>query len=436
MLDVLRLDHAVIPMFARMQATGVPVDRPGCLALAGDMETRFNEVVEELYAVLGYYINPNSDDQVRDMLFERLPAEMAQAKLTKGGVASTGKKVVEAFRGLDPAVDLMIEGRQVTKIRTTYALPLAYETDPPPPAEPNRARSNIRVTRVASGRPSASVNDETGGTSLLTLPSRTELGRRVRKQCKVRVQGRKLATRDLSQIEFRVVAHLSEDRTMCRVFEQGLDMHKNTASQIFGKPIDQLDKLTERDPAKAAGFGILFGITAEGLRDQMRMLGVGHLWPLDRCQQLLDEWFGVYPGVQKFISQTRAEAARRGFVSDMAGRRRYLPGAASDLSWVREEAWRQAVSLKVQGTAQAILKTAMAWLWPLLEDHWRTEGETGDAYLEPLLEVHDELLWETHEQHLDWLMAVCDAAMTTTTQLRIPITSSGGAGDDWGSLEK
>jgi DNA polymerase I len=436
MLPVLQLDHAVIPFFARCQSNGVPIDRPGCLALAMDMETRFNEVVEELHGVLGYYINPNSDDQVRDMLFERLPAEMADAKRTKGGVASTGKKVVEALRGLDPAVDLLIEGRQVTKIRSTYALPLAYEKDPPPPAEPNRARSNLRVTRVASGRPSASINEDTGGASLLTLPSRTELGRRVRKQVKVRVRGRKLATRDLSQIEFRTVAHLSEDRAMCRVFELGLDMHKNTASQIFGKPIDQLDKLTERDPAKAAGFGILFGITAEGLRDQMRVLGVGADWPEDRCQELLDNWFKVYPGVQKFISQTRAEAARKGYVSDMAGRRRYLPGAASDLSWVREEAWRQAVSLKVQGSAQAILKVAIAELWPILQHHWDTEGQTGDAYLEPLLEVHDELLWECHESQAEWWMAMCDAAMTTTTQLRIPITSSGGIGEDWGSLEK
>lgn len=436
MLPVLQLDHAVIPFFARCQATGVPVDRPGCLALAGDMEKRFNEITEELYGVLGYYINPNSDDQVRDMLFERLPAEMADAKKTKGGVASTGKKVVEALRGLDPAVDLLIEGRQVTKIRSTYALPLAYEKDPPPPAEPNRARSNLRVTRVASGRLSASVDDDLGGTSLLTLPTRTELGRRVRKLCKVAVPGRKLLTRDLSQVEFRVVAHLSEDRTMCDIFHRGLDLHKQTASKIFGLPIDQLDSLKHRAPAKNAGFGILFGITAEGFRDQMRVMGVGADWPLDRCQELLDEWFAVYPGVQKFISMTRAEAARQGYVSDMAGRRRYLPGAASDLAWVREEAWRQAVSLKVQGSAQAILKTGMAELWPLLEHHWGTEGQTGDAYLEPLLQVHDELLWESHEANTEWLMGVCDAAMTTTTQLRIPITSSGGIGDDWGSLEK
>lgn len=435
MLDVLNLDHAVIPMFARMQSNGVPIDRPGCLALAGDMEVRFSQIVEELHDALGYYINPNSDDQVRDMLFERLPAEMADAKKTKGGVASTGKKVVEALRGLDPAVDLLIEGRQVTKVKG-YGTALAFEKDPPPPAEPDRARSDMRLTRVASGRVSAKVNEETGGVSLLTLPTRTELGRRVRKQCKVRVPGRKLLTRDLSQIEFRVVAHLSEDRTMCEVFRLGLDMHEKTASEIFGKPIDRLDRLNERAPAKNAGFGILFGITAEGLRDQMRVMGVGHLWPVDRCQQLLDDWFKVYPGVQKFISQTRAEAARKGYVADMAGRRRYLPGAASDLSWVREEAWRQAVSLKVQGTAQAILKTGMAELWPILEHHWQTEGTTGDAYLEPLLQVHDELLWEAHEGQAEWWMAMCDAAMTTTTQLRIPITSSGGVGDDWGSLEK
>lgn len=432
MLPVLTLDHAVLPMFARMQATGVPIDRPGCFALARDMQIRKEEILEELHGMLGYYLNPNSDDQVRQLLRELLPAETIDGlKLTEGKEISTGKKVIEALRGIHPPIDSVIEYRQCTKVETTYALPMALEQDPPPPAEPNRARSNLRVTRVASGRLSASKREE-GGASLLTLPTRTELGRRVRKQCKVQVPGRCLLTRDLSQIEFRVVAHLSADKAMCRVFDDGLDLHKQTAATIFGKRIEDLHPLNERAPAKNAGFGILFGITAEGLMDQMRVMGVGHLWTVDRCQELLDQWFAVYPGVQRFISTTRAEAASKGYVADMCGRRRYLPGAASSLSWVREEAWRQAVSLKVQGSAQAILKTGMAELWPLLEHHWRV----ADPYLEPLLQVHDELLFETDERNVDWWMATVDAALTTTTQLRVPITSSGGTGYDWGSLEK
>jgi DNA polymerase-1 len=443
MLSVLTLDHAVLPYFARMQNTGVPIDRPGCLALAAEMETRFGEIVEELHDVLGYYLNPNSDDQVRDMLLERLPEHMADVKLTPGKQKSTNRKVVEAFRGLDPAVDLLIEGRQVTKIKTSFALPLGLETDPPPPAEPNRARSNWRITRVASGRASASVNDETGGASLLTLPSRTKLGKRVRSLVRIadewrasiahRSTGRRvLLGRDLSQIEFRVAAHLSQDKAMCEVFRRGLDMHKNTASKIFGKPIDQLDKATERDPAKSAGFLILYGGTAMGFADQMRTMGVGDLWPVDRCQELLDEWFRVYPGVERYIAVTRAKTAAKGYAEDMAGRRRWLPGAASKLDWVREEAFRQAVSLEVQGSAQAILKTGMAELWPLMAQHWRD----GGPYLEPILQVHDELLFEIDASLVEWWMAVVDAALTTTTQLRVPITSSGGTALDWGSLEK
>lgn len=432
MLPVLTLDHAVLPYFAKMQSTGVPIDRPGCLALAAEMEQRFGAIVEELHGVLGYYINPNSDDQVRDTLLERLPEHMDDVKLTPGKKKSTSKKVIEAFRGLDPAVDLIIEGRQVTKIKTSFALPLGTETDPPPPAEPNRARSNWRITRVASGRASASVNEETGGSSLLTLPKRTALGRRVRNQVRVQTPGRVVAAVDLSQIEFRVAAHLSEDKAMCEVFRRGLDMHKNTASAIFGKPIDQLDKLTEREPAKSAGFLILYGGTAMGFADQMRTMGVGDQWPVDRCQELLDQWFEVYPGIRRYISQTRARCAKQGYVTDMCGRRRYLPGAASKLDWVREEAWRQAVSLEVQGSAQAILKTGMAELWPLMEQHWRDQG----PYLEPILQVHDELLFETDERNVEWWMAVVDAALTTTTQLRVPITSSGGTALDWGSLEK
>lgn len=434
MRPVLALDHAVLPLVARMQANGLPVDRPGCLALAHEMAATRAVLLETLHDQLGYYLNPNSHDQVRALLYDLLPPdELDGLTLTESGEISTGKKTLEALRGLHPPIDAIIDYRQHSKIETSFALPLALERDPPPPAEPNRARSNLRVTRVASGRLSASVNEETGGCSLLTIPTRSELGRRVRKQFRIQVPGRVLLARDLSQIEFRVCAHLSGDAAMTAIFRNGQDLHAQTASRIFGLPEDQLDKWKHRYPAKTAGFGILYGITARGLRDQMRIAGVGALWPEDRCQELLDSWFEVFPGVQAYISLTRAKAARQGYVASMSGRRRYLPGAASPLSWIREEAWRQAVSLEIQGTAQDILKEAMAVVWDELVRHWRS----GDGrYLEPLLQVHDELLLEVDEVLADWWSATVDAAMTQTTTLSVPIKSSGGTATDWGSLEK
>jgi DNA polymerase-1 len=441
MLPVLQLDHATIPMFERMQANGLPIDRAACRALADEMGTAMDDWRETLRCQLGYYCNPNSADQVREVIKSFLPQEdLDNLVLTPEGEISTGKKVIEALRGLHPSIDSIIEYRQCSKIRTTYAIPLAEEIDPPPPAEPFRARCNIRITRIPSGRIAASKRDE-GGASSLTIPTRSEKGRRVRKCYRIDndrliregQEPRVLLAADLSQIEFRVCAHESGDREMTRIFMAGEDLHLRTASQIFGLPEHALDKWKHRYPAKTAGFGILYGITAKGLLDQMRIAGQGAHWDEPRCQWLIDEWFRVFPGVEAYIGQTKAQVSRQGYVESMSGRRRYLPGAQSQLSWIREEAYRQAVSMRIQGTAQDLLKRAMIEIWGAYRRHWRTPGH---RYAEPVLQVHDEVLNEVAERDAaEWKQTII-AAMTQTTTLRVPILASGGFATDWGSLEK
>lgn len=446
-LDVTRdIDLSVAPMVERMQHVGMPFDRPYFTRLNGEMEQAMLGIQSKLAKMGdGYDINPNSGPQVEGLLFDLRGVE--STKRTKKGKRSTNKKAIENLRGTDEAVDHIINYREHDKVRT-FAATLKDVTTP-------QCHCTIRISRVSSGRLSAT------GPNLLAIPVRTELGQKVRKgfvanpihlaeghmgvtvdrdgrrlcpQCGLL---RRLGTFDLDQVEMRVMAHESQDPLLVDLFIKGAlypkdpqyDIHTRTGSQLFGVPLNKVDKMLHRYPAKRCGFGVITGIQAQGLFDQLKMAGITE-WSVDDCQRMIDEWFKMYPGVRQYMMMKRQEALR-GFVTDMWGRRRYLPGAHSPLEHIKEEALRQSHSHAIQAGAQGLIKRAMAVIW---HEHFPILRQLG--FVECLLQIHDELIFWAEDGMEHLIEPYIVDALVNTTRLSVPLGAKGGWGDDWASLEK
>lgn len=267
--------------------------------------------------------------------------------------------------------------------------------------------------------------------NLMAIPVRSDLGLEIRNGFRA-PDGYLLGTWDLDQIEMRVMADESRDPFLLELFLTGRDIHSETASRCFGVPLHQVDKMKHRYPAKRVGFGVITGITGADLLDQFRMAGITG-WDEQQCDELIDAWFKVYPGVKTYMSNCRAEARRNGVVYDRWGRPRYLPGAQSTLSHIREEAERQSHSHKIQAGAQGIMKRAMA---AIDQDIHQLQSDGYQVW--PLMQIHDELILE-FEEGLEVLlepMVVDRLTRTTTLPSGVPLGAKGAYGRAWGELEK
>lgn len=426
---IAQIDHGQIPMVERMMRNGLPSNRQYFQDLGQEMRRMQAEIAEVLTLAVGRPVNPNSSDQVAQLLYEemRLPV----VKLTPAGKASTGKKALEHLRKDNPLVDLMMQSREYAKVDDAFCGNIASRTLTQEDGW-ERAFYQLMVTRVKTGRLAAK------NFNSLAIPTRTELGRRIRYGFKAR-PGRLLGTWDLNQIEMRVMAHMSNDPLMVEVYNRSpkkyakheRDLHIITAAKVYNcKPEDV--KKTWRTACKSTGFGIIMGITGKGLQDQMRLYGLDPSeWTEDRCNELIREWLKVYQGVNDFQLNCRAYARRHGEVRDMFGRRFPLPHARCPLSWIAGEAERQSHALPIQSTAQCIEKLAMARLdqevYPAIQDM---------GYCEPILQVHDELIWEFDEDLAETLDALMMDVLTSVVQLRVPVEAGGVWGPSWGDLEK
>lgn len=414
--EVCEIDHSVLRMVDAMGRRGMPINPPYFSQLSARLAEQEQKVIYQLSQLAGRRINPNSSDQVAGLLFDDLGIE--STKLTRGKKRSTNKKVVEGLRTEHQAVDLVVQARELNKGRTSFADPLSQ-------TQGDRCRCRLRLTRVVSGRMAASEPN------LMAIPVRTDLGLEIRNGFQA-PPGHLLGTWDLDQIEMRVMADESRDPLLLDLFLTGRDIHSETASRCFGVPIGQVDKMKHRYPAKRVGFGVITGITGAGLLDQFRMAGISG-WTVEACDELIEAWFKVYPGVKSYMGQCRAEARRNGVVYDRWGRPRYLPGAQSPLSHIREEAERQSHSHKIQAGAQGIMKRAMA---AIDQDLLQLTSEGYGVW--PLMQIHDELILE-FEEGLEVLLdpMVVDRLTTTTTlPSGVPLGAKGGFGQAWGQLEK
>lgn len=416
------IDRCSIPGMIEMTKVGMPVNPERFRLLDHKLELGIQKVLNTIKEMNGgEYVNPNSPAQVRHVLFEKLALPIK--KLTKGGKsgvrqASTNDKVLEALQNMHPIAKQFTYYRAKAKLRDSFT-----EVLPEIAGADGRIHTVIKGTRTITGRRAAE--------RMQAIPVREEEGREVRSGFE-EDEGYFIASCDLSQIEFRVFAHLSEDPLLIKRMQAGYDVHTATACDIFGVSESEAkkDKHTYRDPAKRVGFGIITGITGRGLHEQFELNGIFHFSEED-CDQMIADWFRVYKGGWGYIQGIREYARRRGFVRTMWGRQRDLPQVYSHIPWVRGEGERGSHSHQIQGSAAEVLKRA----------EWRLYKEKQQAryrHIKMLLTIHDEIVvrgrrGDGREEETGALM---QWAMTADQdRFRVPILAEYAYGQDWGELK-
>ena len=448
--DRMSLIMSNIPSIEEMQFTGMLASRPHFETLNDRMTDEMHHACSELSSKFneGRPINPNSGDQVAALMARRGLRGLKRSKITKK--VSTSKKSIEHLRFADPAIGLVEDWRERAKTRDSFSgpvlecIPEGRDTFP--------IRCNMRVTRVSSSRLSAT------DPPLLAIPVRHELGIAVRSgfiapsaQDLIDHYGVELedahdtylGSWDMSQIEMRVAAHLSRDPFLCKLFHERRDIHAETAIKIFNLPdireksesgdwvYPSVDKMKHRNPTKRAGFGVLTAISGSGLLDQLRMMGCGG-WDEDSCNELIEDWFKVYPGVREFLRSCREECRNKGFIRDMGGMYRYLPGIWSKDDRAAAEAGRQSHSHVIQGSAQWLIQRSMSWLRPQIA----ALRDSSGMFVRWTLQIHDEAIF-TYDQRLQEIMhpLVIEALTEHSYKLRVPIEANGNHGLSWGELK-
>ena len=396
-----RLEHPLIPVLADMEAAGIRLDRG---VLDGQGESAGKEIARletELLAIAGEEINLNSGPQLARILFEKL--KLKPGRRTKTGF-STDQAVLEELAGEHAFPARLLEYRALTKLKSTYFDALPLEIDP----RDGRIHTTFEQTGAATGRLSSS------RPNLQNIPMRSPLGREIRRAF-VAAPGHVLVGGDYSQIELRVMAHLSGDANLIEAFTRGEDVHASTARRVFGVAEGPLDPAL-RSRAKIVNFGVIYGMGARSLSQQMGIT-------LAEAQEFIKQYFEVYSGVRDFLDRSLAEARQRGYAITLFGRRRYLPGLTDGNGGVRSLAERVAVNTPIQGSAADLMKLAM------IRVHAALKRFNPSAKL--LLQVHDELLLEVPEHDAAAVEAVMRKEMEQCFPLRVPLEVTAGHGGTW-----
>ncbi len=395
----------LIPVLSRMERVGVAIDVAALAMLADDMEARIGALKTEIFDLAGMEFVIDSPKQLGAVIFETLG--LPTGKRTKTGF-STDSTVLGPLAEEYPIAGKVLEYRELAKLKSTYvdALPRLLGPD-------RRLHTTFNQTVAATGRLSSS------NPNLQNIPVRTELGRRIRAAF-VPGEGYDLiVSADYSQIELRILAHLSEDEGLIEAFTDGTDFHASTAARVFGiAPEDVTRGLRSR--AKATNFGIVYGISAHGLSAQ---LGVEH----EDAQELIDRYFAAYPGVRAYLDRTIEDARRDGYAVTMMGRRRRIPELASSNHNTRSFGERTAMNHPMQGTASDIMKLAMIEA----DRRLREEGLASRM----LLQVHDELVFEAAADELEALTRLAVEAMSGVVELGVPLAVEVSSGPDWAAAK-
>ena len=395
------IEHPCAFVLARMERAGFLVDVKGLAEYSAELTATAKTLQDEIYIMAGEEFNINSPKQLGHILFEKL--EIPAPKKTKNGY-STAADVLEKLRPFYPIVDMILEYRKVTKLNSTYAVGLSRAAD-----EEGRVHTTFQQTVTATGRLS-SVEP-----NLQNIPIKTELGRALRRYFIPKKKGSVLVDADYSQIELRLLAHVSGDENMIEAFKGGVDVHTVTASQAFGVPIELVTpELRKR--AKAVNFGIIYGISDFTLGQD---IGVTKR----QAKEYMDSYMAAYPKVSEYLERVKAEAKEQGYVTTMMGRRRYIPELSSGKAMLRAFGERVAMNSPLQGAAADIMKLAMV-------NVDRALRESGiDAHL--ILQVHDELIIESAAECADEAARILQSEMENVTRLRVPLVAETTIGETW-----
>ncbi len=404
-----RIEIPLIPVLADMEMAGIALDKDFFAAFAIQLDERLKTIEQDVYTAVDRKFNLNSTQQLSDVLFGTLRlTPPGEAKKTASGHYSTAADVLEALQNAHPVVGMILEYRELAKLKSTYVDSLPLQVHP----ETSRVHTSFSQTGAVTGRLSSS------DPNLQNIPTRTDLGRRVRRGF-VAKPGNLLLSVDYSQIELRIVAHMAGDEAMLNAFRAGQDIHATTAAAIYAVPLDKVTKEMRRH-AKAINFGLIYGMSAFGLTRTTDLT-------LAESEEFVKAYFRQFPGVKKYLDGIRREAKEKGFVETLLGRRRYFPVLQSTLNQTiknREE--REAINAPIQGTAADIMKIAMIQIPPALAK----AGLQGRM----LLQVHDELVLECPQDEMKNTVHVVRAVMENAYPLSIPLSTEARQGRNWDEM--
>ncbi len=399
----LEIELPLVPVLSRMERTGVLVDAAMLKEQSRELARRMEEIEQRAFEVAGEPFNLGSPKQIQQLLFEKqgLPVR----RKTPKGQPSTAESVLQelADEGFE-LPRLILEHRALAKLKSTYTDKLPTQIDP----RTGRVHTSYHQAVAATGRLSSS------DPNLQNIPIRSEEGRRIR-QAFVAPPGHRIVAADYSQIELRIMAHLSGDEGLLQAFREGRDIHTATAAEIFAIDPEQVNA-DQRRSAKAINFGLIYGMSAFGLA---RQLGIGR----EEAQAYVDRYFERYPGVKAFMDAMRAQAHERGYVETLFGRRLHLPEIESRNAQRRQYAERAAINAPMQGTAADIIKRAM-----IATDAWLRESGAGARMI---MQVHDELVFEVEEGALDDCRREIERLMSGAAELAVPLVVEIGVGSNW-----
>ncbi|WP_100644165.1 DNA polymerase I [Alteromonas facilis] len=397
------IEHPLIPVLARMEQTGVLIDSQRLHQQSQDLAQRILELEQTVHEEAGETFNLGSTKQLQHILFDVM--ELPVIKKTPKGAPSTSEEVLQELALDYPLPQMIMEYRGLTKLKNTYTDKLPKMIN----HRTGRVHTSYHQAVTATGRLSST------DPNLQNIPIRTAEGRRVR-QAFVPRPGYKIVAADYSQIELRIMAHLSGDDGLQSAFAAGKDIHSATASEVFNTPLDAVTA-DQRRSAKAINFGLIYGMSAFGLAKQLNI-------PRHEAQAYMDKYFERYPGVLTYMEETRETAKQDGYVTTVFGRRLYLPDIKSSNGARRKGAERAAINAPMQGTAADIIKKAM-----IVVDAWLQDQEEESVYM--IMQVHDELVFEIKEQFIDDYVNKITELMETAVSLSVPLLVEAGVGMNW-----
>lgn len=404
------IEMPLVPVLAGMEMDGIGLDTDFFAAFSVELLERMTAIEKQVYEAVGKVFNINSTQQLSDVLFGTLrltPPD--RGRKTASGHYSTAAGVLDEMSGQHPVVDMILEYRELSKLRSTYVEALPAQVHP----ETGRVHTSFSQTAVVTGRLSSS------NPNLQNIPTRTDLGRRVRRGF-IAAPGNVLLSLDYSQIELRIVAHMAADEAMLGAFRAGQDIHAATAAAIYGVPLEAVTKDMRRH-AKAINFGLIYGMSAFGLT---RSTGL----TLAESEEFVKAYFRQFPGVKEYLDGVRRSARETGYVATLLGRRRYFPNLKSTLNQaLRNREEREAINAPIQGTAADIMKIAMIKIPPALA--------AASLQGRMLLQVHDELVLECPQGELPETVRLARQVMEEAYPLSIPLTTDARWGLNWDEMK-
>ena len=396
------IEMPLVEVLETIEANGVLIDADELRRQSSDLSARMMSAQQQAFVLAGRNFNLDSPKQLQALLFDEL--KLPAVVKTPTGQPSTNEEALEAIADQHELPRLILDYRGLAKLRSTYTSKLPEMVNP----DTGRVHTSYHQAGAATGRLSS--NDP----NLQNIPIRTDDGRRIRRAF-IAPEGRRIVACDYSQIELRIMAHLSEDTNLISAFESGQDIHRATAAEVFATPLDQVDG-NQRRAAKAINFGLMYGMGAFGLA---RQLGIGR----GEAQDYISLYFSRYPGVHAFMERARQQARDQGYVETVFGRRLYLNEINSRNQGQRAGAERAAINAPMQGTAADIIKRAMRSLHDWLIPH--------ASRVLMIMQVHDELVFEVDADFTDTLVAEAKQRMQDAAQLRVPLVVDAGIGDNW-----